>query len=178
MPGRRTLPLLALAACTSDPVTAHLGGMGDPVRGAALWAPRNLGDLSRHAGDPAAAATAAAQLEFLARSFREHPLGSPEASAGTLAALAAGQREMRGALGIRPEASAARVEAQLRAAAEALRAGHPARAEAALAGADFTLGPEETLRRLAKLPALPAVAQAAGAVAEEAARRDNARRRR
>ncbi|MCU0946497.1 MAG: hypothetical protein MUF65_14185 [Rubritepida sp.] len=170
------LPLLILAACTQDPVTDYLGGFGDPVRGASLWGPRNLGDTSRFAGDPAGAAIAAAQLEFLARSFRENPIWAPGTAPGTLTALAAGQREMRAALGIAPAAPPAAVEAQLRAAATALRGGSPARAEAALTGPDFTLGGAETLRRLGSLPRLPAVAWAGGAVADEMSRRDIGRR--
>ena len=170
---RRALLLasLLLAACTGDPVTGHLGGFGDPVRGAALWAPRNLGDTARWAGDPAGAAMAAAQLEFLARSFRENPVWAPGTSLGTLTALAAGQRELRAALGIRPDAPAAPVEFQLRAASRALRAGSTPGAQAALSGPDFTLAPAETLRRLGNLPHLPAVAWAAGAVGEEIGRR-------
>jgi hypothetical protein len=174
---RRALLLapLLLMACTEDPVTDYLGGFGDPVRGASLWGPRNLGDTTRWEGDPAGAAMAAAQLEFLARSFRENPLWAPGTAPGTLAALAAGQREMRAALGIRPAAPSAAVEIQLRAASEALRAGSRVGAEAALSGSDFTLPPAETLGRLGSLPRLPAVAWAGGAVAEEIGRRDRRR---
>lgn len=170
---RRALLLspLLLGACTKDPVTDYLGGFGDPVRGASLWATRNLGDTSRWEGDPAGAAMAAAQLEFLARSYRENPIWAPGTAPGTLAALAAGQRELRAALGIRQDAPSATVEQQLRIASRALRAGSIARAEAALGGVDFTLPPAETLRRLGSLPRLPAVAWAAGAVGEEIGRR-------
>src|SRR5687768_9439913 len=48
----RCLPLLAATAagCATDPGGDYLAGFGDPVRGAALNAPRNLGDTSRWAG--------------------------------------------------------------------------------------------------------------------------------
>src|SRR3712207_1451452 len=35
------------AACATDPSADYLDGIGDPVRGAALYAPRNLGDTGR-----------------------------------------------------------------------------------------------------------------------------------
>ncbi|MCX8133769.1 MAG: hypothetical protein N3D18_07385 [Roseococcus sp.] len=166
------LPLL-LAACADDPVTGHLGGIGDPVRGAALHAPRNLGDTAALAGHPERAAIAAAQLEFLARSFRSDPRWAPGTDPATLTALEEGRREMRAALGIAPAAPAEPVERALRAAAEGLRAGSPVRAEAALNLPElFPLGPRETLRRLGSLPHLPAVAVAGGAAAAELSRRD------
>lgn len=170
------LPLL-LAACAQDPVTDYLGGIGDPMRGAALYGPRNLGDTSVYAGDPAGAAIAAAQLEFLVRSFREDPRWAPGTDASTLFALEAGQREMRGALGIAPAAAPAEVERALRAAALALRDASQVRAEAALnLPAIFTLGAPETIRRLGSLPRLNAVSVAGGAVAAEMSRRDTRRR--
>jgi hypothetical protein len=170
------LPLL-LTACTQDPVTDYLGGIGDPVRGAALYGPRNLGDTSLYADDPAGAAIAAAQLEFLLRSFRDDPRWAPGTDASTLFALENGQREMRAALGIAPAAAPVEVERALRAAAGALRDGSPARAEAALnLPSIFTLGPAETIRRLGSLPRLNAVAVAGGAAAAEMSRRDIRRR--
>lgn len=170
------LPLL-LAACAEDPVTGYLGGVGDPVRGAALYGPRNLGDTSIYAGDPAGAAIAAAQLEFLARSFREDPRWAPGTDASTLFALENGQREMRAALGIAPRAPTAEVERALRTAALSLRDGSQVRAEQALNLPEiFTLGAPETLRRLGSLPRLGAVAVAGGAVAAEMSRRDIRRR--
>jgi hypothetical protein len=127
--------------------------------------------VTRWHGDPGGAAMAAAQLEFLARSYRENPIWAPGTSIGTLTALAAGRRDMRAWLGIGEGAPALAVETQLRAASVALREGHPGLAEAALSGPDFTLGAAETLRRLADPPRIPAVAWAAGAVGEEIARR-------
>ena len=52
----------------------------------------------------------------------------------------------------------------LRQAASSLEALNPAGARAALSGPTFPLGGEETLRRLANMPPLPAAASAAGAV--------------
>jgi len=176
MPPRRALLLLPLlAACADDPVTGYLGGFGDPLRGAAFYAPRNLGDTSRWQGDPAGAAMAAAQLEFLARAFREDLLRASQTDPAVTNALDLGRAEMRATLGIAPGADGALVEGQLRAASQALRAGSPARAEAALSAAPFTLGPQATLARLADLPRLPRVREAAGFAAQEIARQDQGR---
>jgi putative Holliday junction resolvase len=72
---RRLFPLLLLlAACSEDPTTGYLSGIGDPVRGAALVAPSRLGDTARLAGDPVAAARGVILLEFLDLSFRTDPL--------------------------------------------------------------------------------------------------------
>ncbi len=178
---RRALPLLlsivpVLAACAADdPVTEYLGGFGDPLRDAAFHAPRNLGDTSRWQGDPAGAAMAAAQLEFLARAFREDLIRAAQTDPGTTHALDVGRAEMRAALGIAANADGALVERQLRAASLALRGGSPARAEAALSAAFFTAGPQGTLARLAHLPRLPRVREAAGAAAAEIARQEQGR---
>jgi len=161
-----TLPLF-LAACDVDPVTDYLGGIGDPVRGAALFAPRNLGDTSRWRGDPASAAIAAAQLEFLARSFRENPLYAVDSNPATSQTLDSAVGEMRQALGIRLDARNADVEILLRRAGEALREGSEARALVALTGPNFTEPAAEVLRRLGDLPRLRIVAAAAGMAANE-----------
>ncbi|TCI00052.1 hypothetical protein EJV46_05190 [Roseococcus sp. SYP-B2431] len=164
------LPLLA-AGCAQDPVTDYLGGWGDPIRGAALYATRNLGDTSRWDGDPAGAAMAAAQLEFLARSFRDDPIWSVQANPATTQELQAAVLEMRRALGISLTAPNDAVEQLLRQASQSLRAGSQARALAALSGSFFTVPPEEVLRRLGNLPFLRQVSSAAGMANNEAFRR-------
>lgn len=171
---RRVLPLamLFLAGCTPDPAARWLGGAGDPVRGAALNAPRLLGDTAQYRGDPAGAALAAVQLEFLDQQFRTNPVYMHNVSGATLFSVRAGRTEMRNAIGIAQDAPPDLVIAQLREAAAALQAGSPARAEAALSGPLFPLGPEETLRRLGALPMLPRVRDAAGAANREITRFD------
>ena len=169
------LPTLALAACATDPTTDYLFGFGDPVRGAALYAPRNLGDTSRWADQPAEAAIAAAQLEFLNDQFRTNPRYAPEVNPAVTQQLGAAQAEMRAFLGIAPDAPAEPVIQALRHAAAALRAGSRARAEAALSAPAFTAGPLVTLARLAAMPRLPQTAAAAGMVAAEINRLDRIR---
>jgi hypothetical protein len=175
---RRLLPLLLLAACASpDPAETHLFGFGDPVRGAALNAPFLLGDTSRFAGRPAAAARAAVQLEFLDEAFRTEPPFMHDVSGAALHALGQGKAELRQAIGIAPDAPPGQVMAQLREAAAALDAGSPARAEAALTGPAFPAGGAAVLARLARLPRLPRVAEAGSAAAAEIRRLDSTNRR-
>ena len=169
----RTAPLLAFASvllllgCSAAPGTPWLGGLGHPVRGAALRAPATLGDTSRWAGNPAGAAEAAAELEFLANEFHTNPRYAPEANPAVRHQLQDARREMRGYLGVAPAAEPELVMAGLRNAAAALRAGSRAAAEAALSGPAFPQGAAVTLERLASMPQLPRVRVAAGAVAAE-----------
>lgn len=170
---RRALLILPifLGACAQDPSQSYLWGIGDPIRGTALNATRMLGDTSQYDGNPAGAAIAAAQLEFLARSFRDDPIWSFRVNPATTQELQAAVLEMRNALGISPTAPNAVIEQLLRQAGQALRAGSQARALAALSGPNFTVPPEEVLRRLGSLPRLRRVASAAGMANEEAFRR-------
>lgn len=161
------LSALSLFGCVTRPGAPYLGGIGDPVRGAALNAPRTLGDTGRWAGQPAGAAEAAAQLEFLADEFATNPRYMYDANPAVLQKLQTARREMRGFLGIAPDAPPQLVMAGLRRAAAALRAGSRAGAEAALSGPAFAYGPVATLDRLASMPRLPRTAEAAGGVAAE-----------
>ncbi len=169
MDRRALLLVLPLAACATPGGTPgeYLGGVGDPVRGVALQAPFVLGDTARFAGDPASAAWAAAQLEFLARSFEETPRYAQRVDIGALTALQQGRQEMRAALGIPPLENGELVEQRLRLAASALRAGEQARAQSALSG----FAPD-TLARLSNLPHLRQVALAGGLAAQEIRRQD------
>lgn len=162
------LPLVAAtAACAEDPALDYLGGIGDPVRGAALNAPRMLTDLSQYAGRPAEAARAAVQLEFLADRLPNDPYWFPQISPTLPFQLREARSDLRAALGIAPDAPPDLVIDSLRTAAAALDAGRPARAEAALTSPAFRAGPQGTLARLGSLPRIYSVAVAAGAVAGE-----------
>ncbi|MFL1460775.1 hypothetical protein ACI6QG_01075 [Roseococcus sp. DSY-14] len=168
------LPLPLLASCTLDPAADYLGGFGEPLRGAALNAPRNLGDTSIYQGNPAGALMAAAHMEFLARRMTPaDPRWGPGMSPTIQPKLEAGRDEFRAAIGLNPRLGGEAAEAALRAAAQRLRA-----TVAAQAFTDrnvFTLGQEETLRRLNTLPRLPQVRLAAGAAAAEMDRMERRR---
>jgi hypothetical protein len=173
---RRLLPLvLLLGACSADPTTGYIFGIGDPVRGAALTAPSRFGDTSRLAGDPVAAARAVILLEFIDDSFRTDPRYMFEVSPANQQIIRRGRNEMRTAVGIAPEAPAGPLMAELRDFANALEDGSLARAEAALSGPMFPLGPDATLQRLQNLPWLPRVSEAAGAAVNEINRLDSRR---
>jgi hypothetical protein len=174
---RRLLPLLLLlGACSVDPTTGHLAGIGDPVRGAALVAPFRLGDTSRLAGDPVAAARAVILLEFIDDAFRTDPRYRHDVSPANQQIIRRGRDEMRATIGIAPDAPARPLIEELRDFANTLEAGSLARAEAALSGPMFPLGAAATLQRLRNLPRLPRVSEAAGAATNEINRLDNQRR--
>ena len=120
---------ILLAGCGDDLSGSYLWGFGDPVRGAALHAPRNLGDTSRWDGQPAQAALAAAQLEFLAVEMRTNPRYAPAVSPTVVQQLDRGRDEMRQFLGIAPDAPPETVITALRQAGAALQAGDRTRAE-------------------------------------------------
>jgi hypothetical protein len=174
---RRLLPLvLMLGACSADPTTGYILGIGDPVRGAALTAPDRLGDTSGLAGDPVAAARGVILLEFIDDSFRTDPLYMHDVSPANQQTIRRGRDEMRAAVGIAPNAPPGPLMAQLRDFANALEGGSLARAEAALSGPMFPLGADATMQRLRNLPRLPRVSQAAGAAANEISRLDSRQR--
>ena len=159
------LPLLA-ACATADPSapSAYISGAGDPVRGAALNAPFQFGDLRNQRGQPGRAALSLAQLEFLADTVPQSGYWQNQVMGTTILQLQMGRTEARKALGIRPDAAPAAVMAGLRGAARALEAQDQQGARAALSTPDFTLGGAATLQRLADLPSLPQTAAAAGQI--------------
>jgi hypothetical protein len=113
-------------------------------------------------GRPASAARAVAQVEYLADELQGlrwvgfDPFAAPE--------MLAARQELRGVLGIAPEAPPQVVIDALVATADAIDAGGaPA---AALSGPAFRLGPSETLARLADLPPLPRTARATSRAAD------------
>jgi hypothetical protein len=158
------LPLLAGCAGSSDPADVYVGGAGDPLRGAALTAPFQFGDLAAQRGQPAKVARSVAQLEYLTRRLSEDMARQGDFSGTTVLQLQSGQAEARRAFGIAPQAGSRDVESALRHAARALEASDAGTAQAALSGPEFTVGGAEVLRRLANPPALPQAAAAAAAV--------------
>ena len=174
------LALLLLAACVTpdqppqgyatlpnDAVT----GAGDPTRAAIIGTAYAFGTPSSLAGQPAAAARAVANFEYLAT---ELPYGPRwRGFSGTIGPdFVAGLTELRPAIGIAPNAPAQLVVQSLYAASRALNAGDQAAAERALSVPIFTAGGSATLQRLAALPPLPRVAAATARAAQELDRQD------
>ncbi|MBC9206838.1 hypothetical protein IBL26_08320 [Roseomonas aerophila] len=164
---RSCLALLALpllAACADDPAGGFLGGAGDPVRGAALNAPFNFGNLGALRGQPGRVALALVQLEFLADQLPQDPYWQNRINPLTIQQLQRARNDTRQALGIPADAPAGLVMDSLRQANAALEGLNPAGARAALSGPAFPLGGQAVLERLTNLPDLPSATTAAGAV--------------
>lgn len=166
---------LALAGCETDPNAPYLGGIGDPVRGAALRAPRNFGEPDRWVGNPANAALAVEQQEFLTSELPASPIYAPVLNPAVVQTLQQGRAEMRDYLGIPASADPQAVIEAMRRAGTTLRAGNQAGAEAALTGPAFPAGPKAVLARLSAMPRMPQTVAAAGMVASDFDRLDRIR---
>jgi hypothetical protein len=153
---------LLLAACAGGPPPEPVPdrptiGAGDPAHQAVLVAAYAFGDTRRLAGRPADAARAAAAVA-LPQDFRW-----TGASPLLFGQLRDARAELRGVLGIAPDASPVAVSQRLRAAARLLDEGSRAEAAAALGG-------EAALDRLGALPRLPRTAAATGLAQSELGR--------
>ena len=173
--------LLAAAGCTeltqappAPPPADLVAAAPDPTRAAiaataAAFADRGTG----LAGRPAAAAQAAAQLEFLAAEIPRNPRWAPMPE-GIRRELLLARIEVRDALGIAENADPDRVVAALLAAARGLRAGDRAAAAAALPAPMFRPGGARSIARLNEIGPLPQTANATALAAQEVARLDAA----
>ncbi len=149
------LPLIACgpaAPYVQLPTDAVIGA-GDPTRAAIIGSAYAFGAPSSIAARPAAAARAAAQVEFLAA---ETPSGPRyfEYSPSIGQELTAARDELRMALGIAPGASPQAVVDGLYAVSRALGAQDGPAATTALMAPVFQDG-QVTLTRLGSLPPLP-----------------------
>ncbi|MCO6417708.1 hypothetical protein JYK14_16285 [Siccirubricoccus sp. KC 17139] len=166
--------LLSLGACgvlPPPPPSAQLPydatvGAGDPIRAAAATTSYSFSHQETLAGQPAAAARALAQMEFLAADLPTNPR-FPNMPPELPSQLAEARAEWRQALGVPRDLPPQPVIDSLYAAARALNAGQPAANAAATLPANvFTQGGEATLTRLAALPPLPQTGVAATTSAE------------
>lgn len=157
----RLLPLacvvLGLAACEQAPLppittAAGIPVTADPIRTAVLNASNFF--ARPQANQPAAAARAIADVEFLAATMPGDPRHQT-ANARGLAELQVARREARAALGVPAGSSSDAMVRGLRDAATALDANDRRAAEAALPREVFPLGPAQTIRRLAQPPRVP-----------------------
>lgn len=177
---RGTVALLALAAigCAeirqAPPAPPRLvaPGAADPVRGAIEAMAPAFADRARGlAGRPAAAAQAAAQLEYVTAIVPRDPRygAIPESLRRDLVLARA---ELRDALGVDEDAVPERVVFALLSVASALRAGHAGRAAAALPSPMFRPGGERSVARLGELGPLPQVSIASANMVQALARLD------
>lgn len=158
---------LALTACASDTGSGAVSGnvaplsassvTEDPIRSAIIGASAFF--THPRANQPAAAAIAIADIEYLADAMPANPRYQA-APAASLTSLQLARQEGRTALGITRNAPNGRVVAGLRDAAVALNAGDRAATEAVLPQDIFTLGPDQTISRLSQPPRLRNAVQA------------------
>jgi hypothetical protein len=172
--------LTALAACAGSgyppPPLASLPydavvGAGDPTRAAVFNTAFAFSAPSSLAGNPEAAARAAANFEYL---VVEIPYGPRYRGLNAILQpeLEAGRAELRTVLGVRADASPQTVIDALYGASRALRAGDTAAADRILSSPVFQDGGPATLQRLAALPPMPRVATAAVHTQQELDRAD------
>lgn len=160
------LLLLAASACgplppRPDPVTlpqaALPQGAGDPTRGAIMTAAFVFGQPASVAGNPAAAAEALAQLEYLTVQLDTDQRWI-ELNPTTQILLREARAEARNAFGINQATPPQQALNGLYAASFALREGDRERAVAALAPLTGEAGVPAALARLEALPFLPKAA--------------------
>lgn len=172
------LLLLAAAACAQvtqpppPPPPDLVAGAAEPTRAAIMAAAAAFADRGEHlAGRPAAAAQAAAQLEFIVEDLPRNPRWAAMPDSIRLELLLA-RSELRDALGVAEAAAPdAVIEALLRA-ARALRAGDRQAAAAALPAPLFRPGGARSVARLGELGPLPQVANATALAARTAEQLD------
>ncbi|GGI97788.1 hypothetical protein [Neoroseomonas lacus] len=158
------LTLLATAACTQPERTTlpeGLGPQGAVSRDPSVAVGQEIVDFFRtpQPNQPAAAARAIAELEWLADTLPSNPRYQT-ASATGLNELAQARSEARTALGIPRAASNQAVINGLAGAARAIEAGNQQALAAALPRNVFTLGPQATVQRLSQPPSVPSVMHA------------------
>jgi hypothetical protein len=183
---RRFLPtaatLLLLGACAMPPASpgARLPhdamiGAGDPVRGAVASTSFVFSHQRQLAGQPADAARALAQMEYLAAELPNNPRFT-SAPPNLQVQMLQAREEWREALGIPPGLPPQPVIDSLYAAARALGTGQQEAAAAALPPMVFPQGGQITLTRLAALPELPRTNAAAVGATEVLRRAEGDRR--
>lgn len=168
---------LTLGACTALPPQPSASlpydavvGAGDPLRMAVTNTANAFSSPDRLAGQPARAARAVAQMEYLAVEMPDNPrLGAMAPPRGQFELA---RREWREVLGIPAELPPQPVIDALYASARALNAGQSEAAAAALPASAFPQGGAATLARLASLPALPLTNRAAVAANDALRRHD------
>lgn len=170
-PAALCLTLAAAACAPQEPVATlppDLGVAGRIVtRDPVVQVGQSVAAFFRapQAGQPAVAARAIAELEWLADSLPRNPRWQTANVLG-LNGLVQARREARGALGIPASAPPQGVINGLAAAGTALEVGDQAMLARALPLAIFPLGPQETVRRLAAPPSVPSAMQAYWALAQ------------
>lgn len=160
---------LFVAACTQasyrlpstavmPPAALHTNGDVD-VRALDIAA-YGFGHWQKMVGDPALAAETIASLDYMAGQLNTSPRWVSMPAIFRLNMLRA-REQVRAELGIGKEVPSQQVVDAMIGLAAAYRAADQSQVQAILAEPIFTLGPQETAQRLANLPYMPAVNNAA-----------------
>lgn len=167
---RRTalmLTLLATAACAPQGPPPTLPGASNAMvgRDPVVVVGQNVVGFFRNpqANQPAEAARAIAELEWLADTMPRNPRWQTASGTG-LNDLSTARWEARRALGISQSAPAQAVINGLSAASTAIEANNQTALAAALPRNIFPLGPAATVQKLSEPPSVPSVMQAAWAL--------------
>ncbi len=150
------LLIAGIAGCASQPPDFSYGGAGfqiDNTRLNLAYAERNFGDMSLYRGKPAEAAAALAQFEAAVAGMR-NPATTIALPMRYGNQVAAAIREERAAIGVPLDVLPGTVASALANAVGPLQSGNQAAINSALSNPIFTLGPQETNRRLSNLPRL------------------------
>lgn len=153
------VPMLMLGACTPPEPAPNLPttlAPADQVRDPTIQVGQSVAGFFRNPqpGQPAVAARAIAELEWLAANLPSSPQWQGIGGSG-IGQLAQARNEARAALGIPRGAAPQAVIDGLAATATALDSNDRAAVARALPRATFQLGPEATLARLAEPPRVP-----------------------
>jgi hypothetical protein len=158
------LPVACSGMVTPMPDTARIdpsifGIYVDPGVGSINFAAWAFASPANTAGRPAEAARAVAAVDYLGGALTSSPRWSGMSPTIKDRMLAARQ-EVRGAVGVAPNAPSQAVVDSMSAAFRALAANDQAAALHALGGPIYTIPPQEVLARLTNLPPLPIAAWA------------------
>lgn len=156
--------VLATAACTPPEQTTlpeGLGPQGAVTQDPSVQVGQDVVGFFRapQANQPAAAARAIAELEWLADNLPNNPRWQTSSATG-LNELSQARWEARNALGIPRGASSQGVINGLAAASRAIEGNNQTALAAALPRNIFPLGPQATVQRLSQPPSVPSVMQA------------------
>ena len=151
------LPAACAPAAPPPTLPAGLGPQGGQTNQRYLAVGREIAGFfsNPQPNQPAAAARAIAELEWLADALPRNPIWGMSGSSVAINSLRTSRWEARRALGIPERAQGQAVINGLDAAARAIDANDQAALARALPRGVFPLGPQETVRRLSAPPQVP-----------------------
>jgi|GEM_PF-4936661 hypothetical protein len=156
-----------LFACAPKPPDFGYAYSGAPLWGALTTAQQNMSNMGQYRGNPAGAALALAQYQFILSQIGGggDGAGIPLASQGV---IQGGDVEIRSALGVAPGVPHRVLAQALQSFGQNYQVGQSQAALAALSPSIFPAGPQATLATLGNLPPLRSVENASYALTRAA----------